>query len=461
MSQRVISVDGARNDSAGDKVRTSDSARWPDLWITIAVLVLPLLATLSYVAAFSVEIPMEDDWDFFIPHLAHVAAGQFQWSDINVQNNDGLVLVPEIAVLLMSRVTSYPILFNIYLSYFCIAGCLLVLYLFFRLLRLPGRWSVLWFLPVSVLFMGWRQSDSLLQSPNVAQTMAICFALASLYCCTQAYRVAAFFPAAVLCAWLGSFSFVFGLFVWPLGAIYFLAAGASEEPVERTARYLAGWLILAGTCGLCFFFDHAPHVVPWPTGPSFVFANLKAAGTYLMIYLGSGFSQNAKQAEHMGILLSAIGLPVFLFALCRTRKVTGLLPVLLLVGFVGIAAAGVVQSRLGLGIEQAFAPRYVIHSVLATIGVYFSALALMRHFRLFRYVAFAFAILMTVGSFRSYTSGLADGRKLRAQTTACAQLLKDIRHGDKAQLTCTYPDPNVVLERLPMLEQYHLSLFRQ
>src|SRR5438132_7912783 len=179
MAQQVVA-------SAFLRHKFSAASEWPSQWLTIIILLLPVSVTFLYVQEFAVEIPMWDDWDFIVPHIQHLAAGQLQWSDINVQHNDALVFFPELVALGLARATGYQLTAAIYVSYLFLCGCLILLYLLFRLLRLPGRWSVLWFAPIALLFLGWRQSDSLLWSTMLMQTMALFFSLATLYCCTQA-----------------------------------------------------------------------------------------------------------------------------------------------------------------------------------------------------------------------------------------------------------------------------------
>jgi hypothetical protein len=447
--------------SSSGSAHSAHQSDWLIRGLTILILLLPISVTFFYVRAFAVEIPMWDDWDFIVPQMSHLAAGQFQLSDINGQVNDGLVLGPEAAILLLARPTSFQILTGVYLSYLFVSGCLLVLFLFFRLLRLPGRWSILWFLPVSLLFMGWRHSESLLHTANIVQTMSILFSLAALYGCTQAYRVRIFFAVAVLCAWIGSFSFAVGLIVWPLGATYFALAGAGKEPPGRAIRYVAGWSMFAAVCAVCFFFDHTSLLVPWPTGISFVLANLEAATKYLLIYLGSPFSNSPPQASMAGIAVLLILLPSVFFAFAKASRTEGLLPVLLLPAFTGCAALAVVQSRLGLGIGQAIAPRYVIHSILGPIGAYFCLLALSRAVKPCRYLLAALLALFVIGIFNSYSSGLADGRNDWSKSAACAKVLKDFHRQDPKALSCAYPDGASIIGRTLILEKYRLSLFRQ
>jgi hypothetical protein len=426
--------------------------------IQILIVFLPILLTFFYVHGLSVEGPMQDDWDLFVPHFQHLAAGQLQWSDINSQHNESLVAFPLAASLLLAKLTGGRLLAVTYLSYAFLCGALGVLFLFFRMLRLPGRWSVLWFLPASLLFLGWRQSDSLLWSTHLLNTMALFFILAALYCCTQVYRAPIFFLAAIVCAWVASFSMASGLFVWLFGVVALAIAAGGRVRFEQALRYFVGWLALGAVCTACFFFDVAPHPVPWPTGISFVLSNPDSAIRYALTYFGAPLGATPSQALYAGAVLVSITLPV-LFLAWKNIRMNGVAPWLAIVGYVAVTLAPLLTARLGLGVEQAFAARYVTLGALAPIGVYFCGLGLARTVTACRYLAAAMFLLLSFGILNSYLSGLVEGRKESAKRTSCAAAVKDFRHVDRMRLTCGYPDPGVILERAPLLEQYHLSLF--
>jgi hypothetical protein len=158
------------------------------------------------------------------------------------------------------------------------------------------------------------------------------------------------------------------------------------------------------------------------------------------------------------IPLTLGALPV-VFLAAKTIRLDGFVPGLLLVSYVGLMLVLLLLRRLGLGVEQAFASRYVTLGALAPIGLYFCSLGLARTAPLGRYLAAGMFLLLAVGINNSYSSGLLDGRKEWAKRTSCAAAIKDFHHIDPRQLICTYPDPGVILERAPLLEQYHLSLF--
>jgi len=430
-------------------------------FLRMLLVFLPILATFAYVRSLAVEVPMWDDWDLFIPHFQHLAAGQLQWSDINTQNNESLAAFPMMASLALAKLSGGRLLPIVYLSCCFLGGSLVFLFLFFRMLRLPGRWSDLWFLPAGLLLMGWRQGDSLLWSTDLLNTMALFFILASLYFCLQACRIPIFFSAAVLCAWIASFTMASGLLVWFCGAVALTATVCRQTQPEREIGKIIAWLVLGAACVLCFLGDVAPHAVPWPTGISYVAGHWRDAIRYSLVYLGGSLSANPYEALRIGFAFVLLAIPVLLTAVRHLRKRSSIWPGLLLSGFVAMALVPLLNGRLGLGVDQAFASRYVTLSALAPIGVYFCSLALADSVRIGRYLAVAMVLLLAGGIYNSYSSGLESGRLESLKRTDCAAALRNFRQVDRARLACGYPDPGVVLERAPGMERYHLSLFGQ
>ncbi|MEI9974492.1 MAG: hypothetical protein WDO73_22090 [Ignavibacteriota bacterium] len=288
--------------------------------LPILIVLLPVLLTLSYVYSFALETPWQDDWDLYMVPFQHQAAGQLTWSDVTAQHNESIPIFPTAASLILARIFGGLLLPVTYLSYLCLCGSVLILYLFFRQLRLPGRWSTLWFLPIALLFLGWRQSEALLWSTHLLNSMALFFVLASLYCCTQAGRAPIFFAGAVLCAWIASFSMASGLLVWFSGAVALAFPPAGKARSTDIVRRVAGWLAIAATCALCFFMGYTANHASWPTGLDYVLANAGSAAQYILIYLGGPLGAKPSIAKVAGEVLLAIGLAILVFAWRRIRE---------------------------------------------------------------------------------------------------------------------------------------------
>ena len=425
---------------------------------SLVILFLPVLITFLYVRAFSVEMPYADDWGLVIPQLMHLGTGSIGWSDLNIQHNESVILFPQAVGLAAARLAGYQALVLIYMSYLFLCGSLGVLFFLFRQLPLTGRWSTLRFLPVSVFFMSWRQSEGLLWSTHLLNTMALFFSLVALYCCIHAHRSHFFFATAMVSACVATFSMASGVLVWPIGWIYLAVSGGFEVPKTRL-QHLAAWSLVSVVCVTCFVLDRPAHSIGWRAGIAYVFANPGSAGQYILTYLGSPFNHDPDKAMLAGSAFVFIAALSVYSTIRKAFRQDGVLAALLLIALVAMALGPLLALRLDLGPEEAASSRYVTLGSLAPIGVYFCLLALVRKTPLARYLLIAMAALFVVGAVDSYVSGLEDGRENREYEINCAAIVRDFHHRAPDELECVNPDTRGILGYLAYLERHHLSLF--
>ena len=155
-----------------------------------------------------------------------------------------------------------------------------------------------------------------------------------------------------------------------------------------------------------------------------------------------------------------IALPIGFLAVGKIGS-DGVLPALSIALYVGTALIPLLSGRLGLGVDQASSSRYATAGALAPLGIYFCALGLARTRRRCRYLVAAMIVLMALGIVNSYWSGITMGTKERQDRIACAAGMRDLKHIDRRRTICGYPDPGVVIDRTPVLQRDHLSLFEQ
>ncbi|HUI57211.1 MAG TPA: hypothetical protein VLY04_19680 [Bryobacteraceae bacterium] len=427
--------------------------------VVLAVLFLPICITFLYVRAFSVEMPFMDDWDIVIPQLAHIETGTLHWSDINVQHNESVILFPQLVYLAAARLLGYQVLAPIYISFGFLCGSLLVLFLFFRRLRLPGRGSLLWFLPVSVFFMSWRQSEGLLWSTHLLNTMALFFSLLALYCCLDAHRSRLFFAAALVSTGIASFSMASGVLSWALGWIYLALLSPSEARRARLWR-VAAWSLFGALCCICFLFDRPVHSIGWHAGLSYAWSHLGTAGRYGLIYLGSPFSHDPDRAVLAGAAFAIIAVVSVYFTIAKGLRQAAVSASLLLIAMVLFSLGPLLLFRMQLGSEEAISSRYVTLLSVGPVGVYFCLIALLHKTPAARYLLVALAALFVLGTVDAYASGLEDGRENHADLIQCAAIVRDYHHRAVEDLECAYPEPQAILGRAAHLERHRLSLFR-
>ena len=413
---------------------------------------LPVLLTFWYVTAFSVDLPYMDDWEF-VPQVEKLFSGTLSWQDINAQHNDSKILVLQVVRLTLAKLTRYDVRAEILASYAALVGCLLVLYALFSELRQARGFSVLCFLPVSWLFLGWRQYEGLLWGVHLANTLALFFVLLSVLFCLRSDRRAVNIPAAITFAVLASFTVGMGLLAWPLGLLLLLV-------LRRGVRLLLLWMIAASLTATAFLYGYKPMELPWRTGFGYVLENPSAAVTYSLTYLGSGLAGTAQTAIWMGALLIAFGFSAVWFVERKAAE-RHMLAFLAMVLLVAMSLILLLRARLGLEITQAFvASRYVTLSSLAAVGIYGALLAVKDVSAAAKRVFQAFVIFLAAGIWMSYSSGLTAGKLHLAQFSECGEVVRCYRIYEASQLGCAYIVPQIVRKHAEMLEEMRLGIFR-
>jgi hypothetical protein len=413
---------------------------------------LPVLLTFWYVNTFCVDLPYMDDWEF-VPQVVNLFSGTLSWQDINAQHNDSKILVLQFVRLTLAKLTRYDVRAEMFASYACLVGCLLVLYALFGQLRRARGFGALCFLPVAWLFLGWRQFEGLLWGVHLMNTLALFFILLSFLFCLRSERRAGYFSPAIAAAVLASFTAATGLLAWPLGLLLLLV-------LRSGVRRLLPWMTATGLTAIAFFSGYRPMEVPWSTGFGFVLENPGSAVRYSLIYLGSGLAGTERAAMWMGTFLVVFGLAAAWFA---WRKVAErpMLAFMALVALVLMSLVLLLRSRLGLGVPQAFlASRYVTLSSLAAIGIYGALLAVKDISTVSRRVFQAFVVFLIAGIWMSYSSGLVAGRLHLSELSECSEFVRCYRTSEEGKLACAFIAPPIVRQRAAMLENLHLSVFR-
>lgn len=420
----------------------------------ISILVwLPVLLGFWYVSAFSVDIPYMDDWGF-VPSAVKLFSGTLSWQDINAQHNDSKILVLQLVRLTLAKLTNYNLRAEIFTSYTALFGCVLILYVFFSELLRARASTTLYFLPVSWLFLGWRQYEGLLWGVHLANTLALFFVLLSVHFCLRSGRRTIYFYAAIPAAMLASFTVGMGLLAWPLGFLLILA-------LRSSLKRLLIWVFAASLTAIMFFSGYRQMEVPWRTGFGLVFENPGNAVKYSLTYLGSGLAGTEQTAMWMGAVLIIFGLAAAWFSWRNALPGTHILGFMVILTLVLMSLVLLLRSRLGLQVSQAFsASRYVTLSSLAAIGIYGVLLAVKDVSTASKRVFQAFVIFLGAGIWMSYSSGLVAGQLHHSQLSECSEVVRCYRIHEENQLACAYVEPPVVRHEAELLEKARLSLFR-
>ncbi len=444
--------------AATPDIETRPAAAWlpvPER-IQVAVVFLPVLVTLFYIYLFAVDLPFQDQWAV-VPALMRMESGHLRWSDIYRQHNEALVPVPMAVMLLVAKVTHYDVVAEAYVSYASLVGALVVLFVFFRRVQRRLAIPTIAFLPISTIFLGWRGHEGLLWGFGLTGNLGLMLSLLAIWCAIRATESARFIWLAIAAAVLAVFSFGSGLLVWPIGL------GILLFPSEgwRSPRLLLLWTAAAVASTAIYFNGYMIHRVPWPTGFGHVLTHPGLAARYALVYTGSALGSTPAADARINLALILLFLPA-VWAVVRNAELRkAVLPFAAVLAFVVLTVLPLLNSRLGLGVDQPYyASRYAPVAALWPLGIYVCLLALNCRSKTWRFALLGAIVLICAGIDGGYREGLASARAEQPKKAACREILRDYRVLDDSHLACYYPDVEVGRRRAFWLDEYHLSVFR-
>jgi len=437
------------------------AARLPKLPIPervqLAIVFLPVLVTLVYIHLFAVDLPFQDQWAV-VPALMHMESGHLHWGDIYRQHNEARMPVPMAVMLVVAKLTRYNVVAEAYVAYACLVGALAVLFAFFRRMQRTLSVPTLAFLPIPVIFLGWRGHEGLLWGFGLTSSLGLLLLLLSAWGAIRATESAPWICFAIAMAVLALFSFGSGVLAWPLG----LGILLFPPQGRRSPRLLLVWAAAAVAATALYFNGYMIHRVPWDTGYLYALTHPVAAAQYALVYTGSALGATAAADAWINIVLSFLLLPAA-WTIARNAELRkAVYPFAAVLALVLLTVPLLLSSRLGLGVDQPYyASRYAPMAALWPAGIYVALLAADSRIKAWRYVLAAAFVLLCAGIQGGYREGLAAARVDQPKKAACREILRNYRLLDDADLSCFYPDVELGRRNAFWLDEFHLGVFRE
>lgn len=206
----------------------------------ILALTIPVLAYFWFIDCYSLNVLYYDSWsDIFL--IGH------PFTLFN-QHNENRIVFPNIIVLLLAATTHFNIVVEEYLSgVMLVASAGLIIYTHKR--RSPSTpW--LYYLPVVIIMLSFVQAANTLWGFQMAWYLVMLSLAATLFLLDRPTEtelaMAVTTAAAVVAAFIGSFSSLMGLFIWPVGLIILWH--------RQRPRWLAITWIAAAAVSTLFYF---------------------------------------------------------------------------------------------------------------------------------------------------------------------------------------------------------------
>lgn len=422
--------------------------------IILLLTIAPILIQLAVVHALSVNVVYIDQW-VFVNTLEKASHTPLTFSDILAPHNEHRIAFPRLVMLLLARYTRYDTTAETFIIW--VLNLITILLVRDMYLRDFGRSprALMCFIPVVWLMFSLRAWENILFGFQIVYALYLLgFVIAVHALGKKRYRTQDILQA-VCGGVLTSFSLGTGLLVWPigLGLILLSRDGARWRPVAlwSLAGVLVLYLYLSGWGG--------------PSGSSeYVMKHPVLALEYLLVYLGMPFGvDRASSLLAGGFLFSLAYIVVKEVARCGRLREDGQWVALVVMSMSVAVLTTVSRAGLGWGVQHAlWSPRYVGLSAPGIVGTYLLALRLGGYQkRKYRGLMKVTTAIVLFGLVVAYTAGLDGVLKYNDKLTRGRHALLDYRQANDTEMRHLFPpNPQLVRDNAPFLEEHGLNVFR-
>lgn len=396
--------------------------------VSALLILLPVALALLYVWQFGVNVVFHDQWAE-VSLFRQLFSGRLGLVDLLAPHNEHRIFFPRIVMLLLGVATAYNTVAEMYFMQICTLVTLIVCWLAFRGPRRESNlYNLVLFVPVAFMLFTLRQYSSTLQGIQVMVAMGQTFAVLAFYClhvCGREHpgrfgKLA--FPAALMSGTVTSFSFLQGLFVWPVGLLQLLIT-----PMRRGTKRLlmASWTLVGA--GIWILYLSGLSGGDRPLG--YVFSAPLEAAKYFFILAGGSLFWTLDAALLAGLFLVALAVAASFMA-WRGGRLAEYGFWFALLAFAGIFLLAVTAGRVGeFGVPQAIASRYVNWTILLPVSLYaiLAKLVLQRRDLLSGSLFVALAALVVLSMPISYAYGVRAGIQERESRELDAFILSSYR----------------------------------
>mgnify|MGYP005847071749 CR=1 FL=1 len=219
---------------------------------------------------------------------------------------------------------------------------------------------------ISIIVFSLKQFANWLWGLQLVVFMSVFFTVLGIIILSRPLIRAASFWGALCCGIVGSFSFLNGLLIWPIGFLILLL-GKAKNNLKKP--YLFTWIIVGATTVLLFLYDYQK---PPSHHPSifFVFKHPFFFLAFVFSFLGGPLAAAKEFAPFIGIA-GIMLLMFFTLLLLKSDKKNFhiLLPYLSLSLYSILTAIIIAIGRAGWGWQEGLSPRYVTHSIFFWVAV--------------------------------------------------------------------------------------------
>ena len=424
--------------------------------ILVLLLLCPIISTLVYIARYGVNVPFLDDW-LFIEFMQKYMSQGITLHDLFAQHNESRILFPRLVMLGLALATRYSSLAQMYLNWVIMCLSALIIFSIYRKTIGTSQPALLQFLPIVALLFSWRQNDNWLAGFQMVMFMAELALLCSFALLAKSETPDRYFFGAIAAALIASFSFINGLFLWPIGLFQVWRKERDRaEHGKRSGHHLSLiWgLIGLGVWTLYMIGYRGPRQHPSLT---IAIEHPVQALEYFFSIIGSPLIMKRYPAIATGLLLVSFG--IYSYG-ARFKKPTDLSFWDSLIIFTLLTAASITVGRVGFGVEQALDSRYTTFATLGIIGLHVRLLSMALRWQIrdgLIYAVFVGVIALGVGVSTLY--GAYRGTATKRMREKDANALRTFRDQSDDRLTKLFPNLEKLKRLAPFLEEQKWNVF--
>jgi hypothetical protein len=427
-------------------------------WLTWAWIILPITLVFYFVNKYGFTIPYWDEWEYVIL-LEKFHSNTLTFTDLWVQHNEHRMFFTNILMLFLANLSDWNILFELYFSIIFMS---LSLYFLISLLddTLNSQGNSILKIVISLLLFSMIQYENWAMGFSVQYYMAITGVIASIWSINKWQGQMMGLVLAVLASIFANFSFGAGLFVWP--AVLFMLIMQKKWKLKHILIWILSCIVVVFLYYYNYKFSTTNAPVSYSLSHPVIFIR------YVLAYLGAPLGYHLSSANIVAAILLIISiLSVFDIARLNKNQLKNIIPWLALIIYTIISACIICVGRIIYGPQQALSSRYTTISSLFIISVFvllYNSIILNLEKNkihgnsravLLKDLLFIITVvsLFLYTYIDSYLHGAKEMQRRSIEINAAAVHLKDPDNASDDDLKVLYPNPDVVRQRMKILNQ--------
>jgi hypothetical protein len=351
---------------------------------------IPALFLLSLLLKNIVDVPYWDQW-LVTQTVVKSATGQLTWGDLFAQHNESRKVFPRLLDIFLAHLTKYNVKYEIFVSYLM---SLLIATSIFLLSKKTVAGSIktlllFLFLTNLLLFTPAQYEAWMIGLSNVVFISIFCLVFAILIAYSKLKRSLKYLIGISL-AIISTYSFANGMLIWVLVLPVLIIANATEPLVKSIYRdrwLILGWIGACSTSLAIYFYNYQKPA--WHPSLKQALLTPRQAFSYFLAFLGNPFAwgtaiESLTVAEWLGsvLLLLFIGFTVYLLRYWQDPVLRKNSVGWWMLGCYSILSVAIATfGRVGFGVEQSLASRYVTFALYLPIALIYLTAIVLQHLK--------------------------------------------------------------------------------